>query len=299
MVVPAAEEILLKLSTPLYTGLILTEMVLSHWHGKKAYTVKDTLANLYLTSLNLGIDAIVRVFYLAVLLFCFQWRVVPEWPSAAAYWLVLFILEDFVFYLLHYVDHYCRLFWAIHVTHHSSEHFNLTTGFRSSVFQPLYRFIYFIPLALLGFHPADIVLMFSATQIYGILVHTCYDIRFGPLEWLLVSPSHHRVHHASNVEYLDRNMGMCLIIWDRLFGTFQPESRSIPIRYGLTTQPDDMGPVNMVFHEWKALWKDVRHAPSLRIALKYLFYPPGWSHDGHSKTSKQLREQYLGQVKGQ
>lgn len=289
MVVQAAEEILLKLSTPLYTVLILTEMALSHWHGKKAYTLKDTLSNVYLTSLNMGVDILIRAFYLGVLLYCYNWRLIPSWPSAFGYWLVLFFLEDLLFYLLHYVDHYCRLFWAIHVTHHSSEHFNLTTGFRSSVFQPLYRFVYFIPLAMLGFHPADIVLMFSATQIYGILVHTSYDIRLGLLEWVLVTPSHHRVHHASNVAYLDKNMGMCLIIWDRLFGTFQAELQEVPPRYGITSQPEDMGPVNMVLHEWRALWQDIRRSPDFKTAFFYLVKPPGWSHDGKTKTSKQLR----------
>ena len=107
----------------------------------------------------------------------------------------------------------------MHVTHHSSEYFNLTTGFRSSVFQPLYRFIYFIPLVFLGFQPADIVLMYSITQIYGILIHTKYVDKLGWLEKVLVTPSHHRVHHASNIEYLDKNIGMCLIIWDKLFAT--------------------------------------------------------------------------------
>src|SRR6185295_952441 len=135
------------------------------------------------------------------------------------------------YWLLHFVDHKCRFFWAIHVTHHSSEEYNLTTGFRSSVFQPFYRTIYFLPLPFLGFHPLDILFMYAATQLYGVLVHTEWNLRLGWLEHLLVTPSHHRVHHASNGRYIDKNMGMVFIVWDKIFGTFAPEDPADPPRY--------------------------------------------------------------------
>lgn len=189
-----------------------------------------------------------------------------------AYWLALVILMDFLFYLLHVVDHKCRLFWAIHVTHHSSEEFNLTVGFRSSVFQPLYRFVYFIPLPLLGFQPIDILLAYAITQIYGILLHTKSVGRMGWLEWVLVTPSHHRVHHGSNEKYLDKNMGMLLIIWDRLFGTFQEEEE--PVRYGITKPIETRTPLTIVMHEWFALARDLKKAKTLTEALKLLFSPP-------------------------
>jgi sterol desaturase/sphingolipid hydroxylase (fatty acid hydroxylase superfamily) len=209
------------------------------------------------------------------------------------YWLLLFLAEDLAFYVEHRVDHYCRMFWAVHVTHHSSEGFNLTTGFRSSVFQPLYRFVYFIPLALLGFHPVDIVFMYALTQIYGILVHTQY-VKTMPtwFEWIFVSPAHHRVHHASNIAYLDKNMGMCLIIWDKLFGTFQPELPEEPVRYGLTKPIEKPNhPYHVVFHEWKAIGRDLKKPVSWTTKLKYLIMPPGWSHDGSTKTAAQLRKE--------
>jgi sterol desaturase/sphingolipid hydroxylase (fatty acid hydroxylase superfamily) len=182
------------------------------------------------------------------------------------------------------------LFWAVHVTHHSSEYFNLTTGFRSSVFQPLYRFVYFIPLVLVGFKSADIVLMYSITQTYGIIVHTNYVGKLGWLGYVFVTPSHHRVHHASNVAYLDKNMGMCLIIWDRIFGTFQEELEKEPVRYGLTKPLEDQSLANIVFHEWKAIAQDVRRNVDWPTKLKYILNPPGWSHDGSTLTSNQLRE---------
>jgi sterol desaturase/sphingolipid hydroxylase (fatty acid hydroxylase superfamily) len=211
-----------------------------------------------------------------------------------SYWLLLLLAEDFVYYWLHRWDHEIRFFWAVHVTHHSSEHLNFTVGFRSSVFQPLYRFIYFIPLAFLGFRPIDILLVYSATQIWGIFVHTELIGKMGWLEYILVTPSHHRVHHASNSKYLDRNMGMFLIIWDQLFGTFQPElpeEEYEPLRFGLTRPLEDTGPVGVIFHEWQAIGKDLsREDIGWKEKWYYLFGPPGWSHDGSRLTSDQLRD---------
>jgi sterol desaturase/sphingolipid hydroxylase (fatty acid hydroxylase superfamily) len=207
----------------------------------------------------------------------------------------LVFLEDFAFYIEHRVDHYCRLFWAVHVTHHSSEEFNLTTGFRSSVFQPVYRFIYFVPIAFLGFHPLDIVFMYSITQTYGILVHTKYIQKMPRwFEAVFVSPSHHRVHHASNVRYLDKNMGMCLIIWDRMFGTFQEELPTDPIKYGITKPVDNPdNPIKIIFHEWQSIGNDMRKKTPFLAKIKYMLMPPGWSHDGSTKTAKELRKELV------
>jgi sterol desaturase/sphingolipid hydroxylase (fatty acid hydroxylase superfamily) len=232
---------------------------------------------------------------LGFLAYFFNYRVIIiEHPYL--YWLLLLVLQDIAFYFEHRVDHYCRLFWAVHVTHHSSEKFNLTTGFRSSVFQPLYRFVYFIPLALLGFKPLDIMFMYSATQIYGILIHTQYINKLGFLEYFMATPSHHRVHHASNTIFLDKNMGMVFIIWDKIFGTFASEDdlKNEQIRFGLTKNIDrPHHPVDIVFHEWRNIADDLKKDIPFTTKLKYVFMPPGWSHDGSRKTSKQLREELL------
>jgi sterol desaturase/sphingolipid hydroxylase (fatty acid hydroxylase superfamily) len=287
------EESLIAIATPLYIVVIGTEILLSHLQLKKYYTVKDTLMNIYLSLLNAGIDLLFRAIYLFIILQWFYNHHVFELKAHPwFYWLLLFILEDFVYYFEHRVDHYCRIFWAVHVTHHSSDEFNLTTGFRSSVFQPLYRFIYFIPLAFIGFRPVDIIFMYALTQIYGILVHTKMVQKMPAwFEVLLVSPAHHRVHHASNIVYLDKNMGMCLIIWDKMFGTFQEELIEEPVVYGLTKPLDNPHhPVKIIFHEWQSIGKDLKKKTSFYIKLKYLFMPPGWSHDGSSKTAKELRK---------
>jgi len=285
-----SELIFLAVTTPLYALLIGGEILASYWHDKGYYTVKDTFTNVYLTSLNMGLDILMRGVVLFVLCYFAElgnsdWG--KTWPIL--YWAALFVAEDFAFYWLHRVDHSSRFFWAVHVTHHSSEHFNLTTGFRSSVFQPLYRVLYFIPLALF-FAPLDILLMYSITQVYGILVHTQWVDKMGFLEHILITPSHHRVHHASNVLYLDKNLGMCLLIWDKLFGTFQPELPQEPVRYGLHKNLIQRDAVNIVFHEWKSIYKDVQKSPKIGDKLNYIFAPPGWSHDGSTQTAAELRK---------
>lgn len=287
------ETLLILFSIPLYAVLIGGEILLSNWKHLKYYSLKSTLQNVYLTLLNAGIDLLLRgLFYIAVLMWCYQHRFFTI-ENIFLYWFLLFILEDLAFYIEHRIDHYCRIFWAVHVTHHSSEEFNLTTGFRSSVFQPVYRFIYFVPIAFMGFHPADIVFMYSLTQTYGILVHTQYIKKMPAwFEWFFVSPSHHRVHHASNIRYLDKNMGMCLIIWDKMFGTFQEELEEEPVVYGLTKPiKNDKDPVDLVLHEWRSIGNDLRKKTSFGNKLKYLFMPPGWSHDGSSKTANELRKE--------
>lgn len=295
------EQWLIFISTPIYIIIIGLELLLSHLHHRKAYTLKDTATNLYLMLLNTGIDLAFRIVYLAILQFFFL-RAVVQWHNSFLYWFVLLISEDFIYYWLHRFDHEIRFFWATHVTHHSSEKLNFSVGFRSSVFQPLYRFIYFIPLAWLGFKPLDIAFMYSATQIWGIFVHTEMIGKLGWLEYIFVTPSHHRVHHASNPKYLDKNMGMFLIIWDKLFGTFQaelPKENYQPIKYGLTKNIENPNAVNIVFHEWKQMWKDVfQEGISFRDRLGYLFGPPGWSHDGSRHTSEEMRQIEDGQNPG-
>ena len=285
------EELLIKLSIPIYAIVIGIEILYSYWHEKKYYSTKGLLSNIYLTTLNFSLDILVRGVCLGVLWYFqrFQFAGIDKAVHPVIYWTALLFAEDFLFYWMHRVDHYCRFFWAVHVTHHSSEEFNLTVGFRSSVFQPLYRFIYFIPLSLFGFDPLDVMFMYAATQIYGILIHTKTVGKLGILEWFLSTPSHHRVHHASNVKYLDKNMGMIFIIWDRVFGTFAKEEEDVV--YGLTANLKSYNPITMVFHEWHAIFTDLKKETSMKHKLMYIFGPPGWSHDGSRKTSRQLRDE--------
>ena len=287
------EQLLILITAPVYLIVIALEIILSNLHLKKYYTLKDTLMNMYLCILNAGIDLLFRAVYVLILLVFYDFHFVSFSANPLVYWFLLFILEDLAFYFEHRMDHFCRIFWAVHVTHHSSEEFNLTTGFRSSVLQPLYRFLYFIPIVLLGFKPLDIVFIYSLTQIYGILVHTQFIDKMPRwFESVFVSPGHHRVHHASNIRYLDKNLGMVLIIWDRLFGTFQQEEKNDPVKFGLTKQIDQPYHLtNIIFHEWKNIVKDMHKEIPLSSKFKYLLMPPGWSHDGSTKTARQLRKE--------
>jgi sterol desaturase/sphingolipid hydroxylase (fatty acid hydroxylase superfamily) len=287
------EQWLILVSTPIYFIIIGIEILLTHLQHRKNYTWKNIGTNVYLMLLNAGIDVCFRIVYFTVLQFFYQHSLITV-NEGILYWLALLIAEDFLYYWLHRFDHQVRLFWAIHVTHHSSQKMNFTVGFRSSVFQPLYRFIYFIPLAWLGFSPLNIAFMYAATQIWGIFVHTELISKMGWLEYVLVTPSHHRVHHASNAKYLDKNMGMFLILWDKIFGTFQPElseNEYEKIKYGLTSNIENPNAINIVFHEWQSITADIKRKDiSLKKKAGYLFRPPGWSHDGSRLTSAQMRE---------
>jgi sterol desaturase/sphingolipid hydroxylase (fatty acid hydroxylase superfamily) len=272
--------------------LTVLEMGLNYWENRKFYEKRDTLTNIYLTMLAFILNIAVKGMTFFILDYAWQFRLF-EIKNVIAYWVILVLVQDFLYWVLHYTGHYCRLFWAMHVTHHSSEHFNLTTGFRSTVFEPLYRVFFYLPLAFMGFNALDILYAYLLTQLYGNIVHTQYQVKLPKWYGLIfVTPSHHRVHHASNVPYLDKNMGMMFIIWDRIFGTFREENLPEPIRYGLTKQPEDLGPVNILFHEWKALLQDAKQAPDFKTKLKYFLNPPGWSHDGHTQTARVMQREY-------
>ncbi len=291
----AKDQLLLLISTPFYMIVIGIEIFLSNARTRAAYSRKDTIQNIYLNLLNGGLDLGFRAVYVGIILtFFYNHRITGGISIPWLYWVTIIVFEDFLYYWLHRVDHHVRLFWATHVTHHSSEKFNFTVGIRSSVMEPLYRFAYFIPLALCGFTPIDIAFTYSVTQTWGILVHTQRINKMGWLEYILVTPSHHRVHHGSNPKYLDKNLGMFLIIWDKLFGSFQPElaaSEYQPIKYGLTKPIGRETPVTLVFHEWENMRKNLsKKGLTASDRWNYLFGPPGWSHDGSRHTSEQLRQ---------
>jgi sterol desaturase/sphingolipid hydroxylase (fatty acid hydroxylase superfamily) len=286
------QQLLVLITTPLYAIIIGTEIILSNLHHTHSYRRRDTIQNFALSICSGLVDLVMRGVSFALLSFFFG-VAFTNLNHSWMYWVGLLLLVDMMHYWLHRLSHTCRLFWAVHVNHHSSAQFNFTVGFRAGVMEPLYRFAFFIPVALAGFQPADILLVYSITEIWAILTHTEKVRKLGWLEYVLVTPSHHRVHHASNTRYLDRNMGSVFIFWDKLFGTFQPElpaGQYEPIRYGLKTPMQDDTLSTVIFHEWADIWQDVRQ-PGInwKQRLGYVFGPPGWSHNGSRHTSKELR----------
>lgn len=265
----------------IYIIIIGLELFISNFQHRKLYTWKETGVSFVLSIVNGTLDLAVRGTYLIILTHLYQFRIVHI-ENKLVYWILLFLVIDFQFYWLHRMEHFCRLFWAAHVTHHSAEHMNFTVGFRASLLRPLYDFMFFIPIVFFGFKPLDIFLMYSISQIWAVFQHTELIRKLGWLEYVFVTPSHHRVHHASNEKYLDKNMGMVLITWDRLFGTFQeelPDKEYEPIRYGLTKPPVNENIRTIMFGEWINICKDVKQKNlSVKQKLKYIFGRPGWRH---------------------
>jgi sterol desaturase/sphingolipid hydroxylase (fatty acid hydroxylase superfamily) len=282
---------LLAISLPAYIISIVSEIYVGKKKNLNNYHLKDSLISLWMGLAGGALDFTLRVVTLGVLDWCnehalYKPNLLEHAPILA--WIIVFIAQDFCFYWLHRTEHYSRLFWAVHSNHHSSEKYNFTVALRSSVFQPLYRFAFYIPIAFLGFDGLTIMFMYAVNQFYQFFLHTETINRLPKwYEAIFVTPSHHRVHHASNIEYLDKNMGQVLIIWDKLFGTFAEENTK-PV-YGLTQNLNTFHPFKVIFNEFYKIKYDLKRPIPLSVKIKYLFNPPGWSHDGSSQTSEELR----------
>jgi sterol desaturase/sphingolipid hydroxylase (fatty acid hydroxylase superfamily) len=269
-------------------------MLFELWHARRrgaraVYESRDAWASIAmgLGSVVVGIPFKLGFVYLLSVLY--EHRLFTIEPTALGY-VALFFAEDLCYYWSHRINHEVRLFWAAHVNHHSSTHYNLATAVRQSWTQPYLMWVFWLPLPLLGFAPHLIVLQMAIGLIYQFFIHTQEVDKLGPLEWVLNTPSHHRVHHAVNVRYLDKNHAGILILWDRLFGSFVAERADDPPVYGITKNIETFNPLRIASHEWISLLHDVRRAPRLIDKLRYVFSPPGYSHDGSTLTSKQLQE---------
>ncbi len=242
--------------------------------GLKGYHLRDSAASMSLGVLNLVMRALFAVVSLACFFKAWEWRVLDLSPLKWWTWPLLWIAEDFTFYWYHRCSHRVRLLWADHVNHHSSQYYNLATALRQPVLGECWIWAFWLPLALLGFHPVAIALTSGINLLYQFWIHTEAVRRIGPLERVLNTPSHHRVHHGSNPEYIDKNYGGWLIVWDKLFGSFQPELASVPVRYGLVHNINTHAVWRVVTHEWVYLLRRAWRAQGWRSKLAWLFGPP-------------------------
>ncbi len=289
------ESLLLWISLPLYFIAMAVELYIHHKRNYKGYDMPDTLISFWFALAGASLDLLMKGVCFLVLDWCNQYAIwqpdlLSSYPVLA--WGLVFIGQDFCFYWLHRTEHMSRVFWAVHSNHHSSEHYNFAVALRSSVFQPLYRFVFYIPVAFLGFDGLTIMFMYAVNQFYQFWLHT-ETIPKLP-EWfeaVFVTPSHHRVHHESNILYLDRNMGQVLIIWDKMFGTFQEELDEEKPRFGLTKPLGTYHPLKAIVTEFVKIGQDLKKSPNLKTSWNYLFKAPGWSHDGSSQTADQMREE--------
>jgi len=258
---------------------------------KAEYDLRDTLANVCVSVGSIFFWGTLGWMYFGGVLYAYRhrWYDIPfAWWSFA----LAFVLEDCRYYWWHRISHRSRWFWASHVVHHSSQHFNLSTNLRqswTSQFSGLT--LLSVPLAFIGFNPALVALAFTLNLIYQFWIHTeSVDRMPRWFEWLLNTPSHHRVHHASNPRYLDSNYAGVFMLWDRMFGSFVAERADDPPRYGIVKNLGTFNPVRIALHEYYAIWRDLlRRELSWLQRLGYFFGPPGWSHDGSRATTADLR----------
>ena len=280
-----------ELAVPGFIALILVEMLWARRKRPHAYEPKDTLVSLAFGLGSTVAGAATAGLFLALYLWVWQFRLF-DIPWAWWAWGLCFVLDDFKYYWVHRLGHRMRWFWASHVNHHSSQHYNLSTALRQSWtgFLTL-GFALALPLVLLGFHPIMIAICGGVNLVYQFWIHTeaVGKLPRG-IEAVMNTPSHHRIHYATNPRYLDRNYAGVFIVWDRMFGTFAAEEERAddPLRYGLVSQLGSFHLLWAVFHEWIAMAKDVWHAP-WRHKLAYVFREPGWTHDGSRRTSDMMR----------
>ncbi len=281
------------LAIPAFVALVLAEMIAARFRDRRRYCPKDTL-----TSLGLGLGSTVAgvlsaglVFALAVWVHQFALFEI----SWAWYWFVIaFVLDDLAYYVFHRSAHRVRWFWASHVIHHSSQHYNLSTALRQTwtgFFSA--TFIFRLPLFLIGFPPAMVFFVAALNLVYQFWIHTETIGRMPRwFEAVMNTPSHHRVHHATNPRYLDSNYAGVFIVWDRMFGTFVAERDEDRPRYGIFRNLGSFNILWAAFHEWIGIARDVKAAPTWRARAGYIFGPPGWSHDGSRDTSDTIRQKW-------
>ena len=269
---------LVQLAIPAFILLMLLEAVAGAFLQREIYAVKDTAASITMGLGSVAVELLAKILQFSILSTLHRFAIFHigfQWWA----WALLFFGDEFSYYWFHRISHECRLFWASHVVHHSSERYNLSTALRQTWTGSFMSFIFWLWLPIVGFAPIMIMTMKAISLLYQFWIHTELVRSLGPLEAVLNTPSHHRVHHGSNPRYIDRNHGGTLIIWDKLFGTFEPENPADPVRFGLTRNIQTYNPVRIAFHEWAEMFRDVWHAPGWRNKLRYVFGSPSWRHD--------------------
>ena len=289
-------ESISQYTVPTITIIALT-LVFVEWllliFQHKVERNKEALVSLYSAGLAFfPIFILTKLLFIGFMFWLYQYRPFDigfQWY----YWVIAWVIYDFLFWLIHLLGHKVRIIWCMHNVHHQPKEMKLSVAFRGSLFDFVIVPHNILWLPLLGFHPFLVLIVDSIGKFYGIIVHV--NEKWFPnkkrtwLENILISPSAHRVHHATNHVYLDRNYGETLSIWDRFFGTYQNEIVSEPPDYGLIKHVDSEDLFDAQANEFLSLWKDIKSAERLSDKLKYLFMPPGWNHIDGGTLATQLR----------
>ncbi len=280
---------------PGFIFLILIEMIWAKRRAPDKYEPRDTLVSLAMGTGSTAAGLLTAALIASLTVWIYQFRMLEiGWQWWA--WIACFVLDDLAYYCFHRFAHRVRWMWASHVNHHSSQHYNLSTALRQTWTGTVaLGFIFRLPLVLIGFHPAMIAFCAGLNLIYQFWFHT-EAIHKCPrwFEAIMNTPSHHRVHHATNPLYLDKNYAGVFIVWDKMFGTFQPELDGTRIHYGIVKQLGSFNLLWVAFHEWIGIARDVWNAP-WGSKFGYVWRPPGWTHDGSRDTSDAIRERWLAQ----
>ena len=259
---------------PIVIVFILIEVLFSSLKNKKLYRKNDTLCTIGLLTGNILMVFLVKGITLAIHIYLYQYRIldlsslIPIWMM----WILAFVLIDLVFYFYHRVSHRSRFLWAVHMSHHSSEEMNFAVSFRQAWLGPISKIPFFIFLPIVGIDPTIIAIAGVISTLWGIVGHTQIIKNLGPFEYIFNTPSHHRVHHGSNKQYIDKNYGNLLIVWDRMFGTFEPEKESV--KYGLVKNVKTFNPIKITFMEWSNIFKDIKNSNNIKESLYLFFGPP-------------------------
>ena len=270
------------IGAPIIIAVILAEALISNIKNKGLYKQGDTLCTIGLLTGNILMSFSVKGTILAFHFFLYNFRVIdlasliPLWVM----WVLTFIFIDLIFYIYHRLSHRVRFLWAVHMSHHSSEEMNFAVSFRQAWFGPISKVPFFMLMPILGFDPTIIAVAGVISTLWGIVGHTQIINKLGPLEYVFNTPSHHRVHHGANPEYIDKNYGNLLIIWDKMFGTFEPERK--PVAFGLVNNVNTYNPLKITFMGWIAMLKDMKNSDSYRDSLRILFGPPNTKTRGGS-----------------
>lgn len=263
------ELILLALS-PVFLLFVAVEFA----RRRRLYDVKDSLTNGVLALMHQGADAIALLILMPAFYWLYQYRIFDIQIGIKSV-LLAFVLQDFLYYWFHKASHHIHWMWAAHVVHHSSTRLNFSTAFRQSITYPLAgMWLFWMPMIILGFDPITVFAVVALNLAYQFFVHTQAVGKLGKLELIFNTPSHHRVHHSINTQYIDKNFGGVLIIWDRLFGSFVDEDPNDPCRYGIRGQIHTNNVLTISFHQWKHMLTTAFHTKGIKNKLAVLFSYP-------------------------
>jgi sterol desaturase/sphingolipid hydroxylase (fatty acid hydroxylase superfamily) len=281
---------ILYYAIPGFVLLLSLEAWFSCKENKQLYETRDSFSSIALGLGNLLSGLLTKALIFGLFSFLYQFRLFTLDGSAWWHWALVLFADDFSYYWFHRGSHHIGWFWASHVVHHSSKRYNLSAALRQTwTGNATGSFLFWCWMPLVGFHPVIVLMMQSISLIYQFWIHTETIQRLPrPVEFIFNTPSHHRVHHGTNLKYLDKNHAGILIIWDRIFGTFRQEEERPT--YGLTRNMETFNPVVLAFKTWADLLNKARRSGSVRHALNYFLQPPGWSHDGSSQTVKQMKK---------